>query len=512
MMENKSRTQKSIKNIIYAMGGYAVTLILQLVNRLVFVKCLSVEYLGINGLFTNILSMLALSELGIGTAIVFALYKPVAEKNIEKIKSLMALYKKLYTVIGCFVLIVGFSLTPFLHYLIKEMPNIEYLQVYYMLYVLNSGLSYFYSYKRSLIICNQDEYISTATTMLATVATRVVQIVVLLLTKNYFLFLVIQIIFTRLENVVIARIADKQYPYLKEKDIKPLQKQEKDGIRNNVLAMMLHKIGDVVVNATDNLIISKIIGLAAVGLLSNYTMIFETITGLITKIFSAITASLGNMVVTEDKEKGERVFRRILFANFWLISFCTICLVCLIQPFIKFWLGEDFLLSIETVLALTGCFYLTGMRRTALQFRTAAGLFWQDRYKAIIEGILNLAISIPLTIHMGITGVKLGTCISTLLTSFWIEGLILFKHYFKKSAASYLLLQLIYGCMTVIAGATAFWLCEHISGNSFVALLVKGVICVVLVNGSYLLLFWRRPEFEYYRDMVKSKFILKVRK
>lgn len=504
-MQQESRMKKSVRNVSYAVVGYAVSLGLQLLNRLVFVRFLSTEYLGINGLFSNILSMLALSELGVGSAIVFALYKPVAEHDIDKIKSIMNLYRRLYTIIGCMVLLSGAVLTPFLQFFIKEMPDIPLLRVYYLLYVLNSGISYFYTYKRSLIICDQEEYISTTTTMAASVATRLVQILVLFLTRNYLLFLLVQIVFTRAENAVIARIADRRYPYLKEKNCKPLAKADTDGIRKNVMAMMVHKIGEVVVNATDNLIVSKILGLASVGLLSNYSLVFETISGLVIKMFSAITASLGNLTVMESREKAETIFYRILFGNFWLISFCTICLYCLIQPFIIVWLGESYLLSQGLVLSLVGCFYLAGMRRTALQFRTAAGLFRQDRYKAILESAVNLAVSIPLTLYIGITGVKLGTCISTLTTSFWIEGFILFKYYFKKSASAYLLRQVFYVLIACLTGGAAAFLCSRIPGQSVLSFCAKAIVCAAFVNGCYVVLFFRRPEFVYYKELFTGR-------
>lgn len=497
--------KKSVRNIAFAMVGYVVTLGLQLLNRLVFVRFLSVEYLGINGLFSNILSVLALSELGVGSAIVFALYKPVAEHDVEKIKSIMHLYRRLYTGIGCMILLTGALLTPFLQLFIKDMPDIPLLRVYYLLYVLNSGISYFYTYKRSLIICNQEEYISTVTTMAASIGTRLIQILVLLLTQNYLLFLLVQLLFTRAENVVIARIADQKYPFLKEKDSKPLAKADTDGIRKNVLAMMVHKVGEVAVNSTDNLIVSKILGLASVGLLSNYTLIVETISGLVIRVFSAITASLGNLTVTESQEKSEKIFYHILFGNFWLVSFFSIGMYCLIQPFIILWVGEEYLLSSGLVWALLGCFYLSGMRRTALQFRTAAGLFWQDRYKAILESAVNLAVSIPLTIHMGVTGVKLGTCISTLTTSFWIEGWILFRFYFKKSAAVYFRRQLFYMLLTLAVGLTAAWLCGSIPGHSLLSLCGRAVVCTGFVNGCYVVLFARSQEFVYYKNLIRSR-------
>ena len=234
----QTRSKKSLKNIVFVFGGYFINLLLQLINRLLFVNYLSQEYLGINGLFSNILSMLALSELGIGAAIIYALYEPIAKKDIEKVKSLMLLYKKMYTAIGCFILVVGIAITPFVDFFIKEKLDIPYLKFYFLLYVLNSGISYFYTYKRSIIICNQEEYISTITTTLASFFTKGAQIAVLVLTRNFTLFLVIQILFTRLENIVISKIADKKFPYLKDNYIRPLSNDEKKKIKNNVFAMM----------------------------------------------------------------------------------------------------------------------------------------------------------------------------------------------------------------------------------------------------------------------------------
>lgn len=512
-MPKDSRTENSIKNISYAIIGYAVSLFLQLANRLVFVKLLSAEYLGISGLFTNVLSLLSLSELGVGAAIVFALYKPVAENDIEKIKSLMSLYKRLYSIIGSIILVVGLLLTPFLKYIIKEMPDdIPLIYLYYMLYVINSGISYFYTYKRSLIICNQEEYISTTTTMVASVGTKILQIVVLLLFKNYTLFLLVQIGFTRIENLVISKIADRRYPFLKEKNIVPLSTDEKLEIKTNVFAMMLHKIGSVVVNATDNLIISKILGLVSVGFMSNYSMIFDTVNSLITKVFSAITASIGNMAVLESKEKSEKVLYRILFANFWIVSFCTICCFCLCQPFISLWLGDKYVLSIYVLAALCGCFYLTGMRLTVLQFRTALGLFVYDKYKAILEAVLNLAISIPMTMLWGIAGVKLGTIISMLLTSFWIEGFILFRKYFSKSTWHYFRIQFLYLGLTLLMCGSFYLIFLKINSGSMWSFLLMCFICASGVNLIYFVLFRKTDSFSYFKNLLARKIFARLKR
>lgn len=497
-----NRTKNSVRNIFFTIAGAMVTMLLQLINRRVFINYLSSEYLGLNGLFSNILSMLSLSEMGVGTAMIYALYKPVADNDTEKIKSLMQLYKKFYTVIGLFILLVGIAITPFLHIFIKEMPDISYIQVYYIMFVLDSGLSYFYTYKRSLIICNQQHYLSSLSMMLSNVVTRVAQLILLIVTHNYFLFLLTQIVVSRLENVVISKIADKKYPYLKDKNIVPLDRESKTDIKKNIFAMLSHKIGTVIVYGTDNLIISKILGLAVLGIYSNYVLLTTSINGLIGKVFDAITASVGNLVVQKDKEQTEKIFYNIFFANYWIYSFVTICFFCLMQPFVKMWVGENMLLADAVVWVIVIVFYLEGMRKTALIFRDATGVFWNDRYKAIIESVINLVCSIPLTFALGVLGVKLGTLISLLATSFWVEGYVLYKHFFKKSVKGYLLKQTGYFILTAFMCVGVNFLCELIDAGTILSFIGQCAICVVVPNVLLLVLFHRTEQFKYFYNIL----------
>ena len=499
-----NRTRSSIRNVLFTLMGSIVTMLLQLINRKVFVNYLTSDYLGLNGLFSNILSMLSLSEMGVGAAMIFALYKPVAEKDNEKIKSLMNLYKKFYTVIGCFILIVGIVLSPFLSVFIKEMPDIPYIQLYYIMYVIDSALSYFYTYKRSLIICNRENYISSTTTMLASVGARLGQLLVLVFTHNYFLFLLVQIIFTRVENIVISKIADKKYPFLTEKNIKKLDKDTTSEVKKNIFAMLAHKIGNVVVNGTDNIIISKILGLSVLGIYSNYNLLISTINSIISKIFASVTSNIGNLVVEKKKDEAESIFFNILLANYWIYGVCAVCFFCLLQPFVKLWLGAEFILSDMTVWILAIVFYLSGMRSTVMGFRDAAGVFWYDRYKAIVESIINLMVSIPLTIYLGVVGVKLGTMISMLTTSFWIEGYVLYKHYFKKSMKKYMMKQLAYGLLTVTTCILVNQLCVMIDNGSIMTFCIECVMCLGIPNVIMLLVFYRTDEFKYFKNIISK--------
>ena len=271
--------------------------------------------------------------------------------------------------------------------------------------------------------------------------------------------------------------------------------------------MLAHKIGMVIVNATDNLIISKILGLAVLGVYSNYVLLTQTIESFVTKIFSSITASIGNLVAEQSKEEIEKNFNRILFLNYWIIAFCSICLICLIQPFIHLWLGPDYQLPMFTVIIIIVVFYFNGMRRTVLEFRNAAGLFWADRYKALVESFVNLVVSIPLTYVLGVAGVKLGTLISLLGVAFWVEGRILYKYLFQKSVLQYLLMQVKYAVITGIQLFCAYWLCRIIDLTTLsviVKFIIQMGICLIIPNVLIIIIFRKTDEFQYAKNLVKK--------
>lgn len=496
-MNNQSRTKNSIRNAIFSIGGYAFTMILQLVGRRVFLMKLSSEYLGLSGLFYSILSMLALSELGIGTAIIYAMYKPVADDNKEKIKSLMALYKKLYTSIGVFILLVGICVAPFLQYMIKDMPDMKYIRVYFILYVFNSAFSYFCTYKRSLIICNQKEYISTSTTTIASMITRILQIVVLMTTGSYMLYLVVQIIVTVMENLWISHIANKMYPYIKEKNIRPLEKEDVSSIKKNIAAMFAHKMGDVVVNTTDSVIISRILGLVSVGLFSNYDLILSNILTISKKIIYSISASVGNLTASSEKKHSEEVLDNIVFLTYFFQCFITTTLIVIIQDFICLWVGKEKLLENTVVIIFVANLYIATMRIPVIIFRNATGTFWNDRFRPVLESVANLVISIPLTFIMGIAGVKLGTIISTLTVAFWWEAYALYKYFFEKGVKGYLLKQLKLVCITAVCVVITYSVCELIHTVLIVQLILKGIICCIIPNAINILLFYKTSEFKF---------------
>jgi len=500
-----SRTSKSIRNIKYALIGQASGLLISFISRMVFVKILGAEYLGINGLFTNILSILSLLELGFGSAIVYSMYKPLANKDDKKVIALMELYKKGYISIGLAIGILGLLLTPFLSFFISETPDIPNIEVMYLMFVLNSSLTYFFSYKRSLIIADQKRYIATFYRYGFYFILNVLQIIALILTGNYFLFLGLLIVNTLLENIFISRKANNLYPFLKEKNTNELPADEKKMIFRNVRAMMYHKVGSTIVMGTDNILISKFFGLVSVGLYSNYLLIINSLNTMFGLLFQSVTASIGNLGATEKLEKYRFIFNVIDMVGFWIFGFSSISLIILFNPFISLWIGSEFLFPIEIVFIIVINFYITGMRRSVLSFRDALGLFWNDRYKPIFEVVVNLVMSIILADIFGIVGIFLGTFISTLTVCFWVEPLVLYKHGLKSSVKPYFIKYIKHTVLLFIIGYVT-WLISHlITDMSIIGFLGKLVICAIIPNLLFTFVFWKTKEFQYLFSVFKRR-------
>lgn len=308
-MKSRSRTEYSILNITAGVGGYIINTILGFICRMVFVKCLAADYLGVNGLFTNILSMLSLAELGIGGAVVYALYKPLAEKNEKKIASLIKVYGEAYKVIGIVIGITGICLMPFLNIIITEQPNIsESIYVLYLLNLFNTVITYFYSYRSSLLIAAQQNYIVVGINYIVTILQSLFQMLMLILTHNYMAYILIQTIGTIVYNVSVSYVAVKIFPCIVEKKIEPLPQNEKKALFKDIKDLSYYKISGLLVNSTDNILITFFQGLAVTGITSNYTLFINTINSLLGQIFNSLTASIGNHNVTESEIKNMRCF------------------------------------------------------------------------------------------------------------------------------------------------------------------------------------------------------------
>lgn len=503
------RTDKSIKNIIYAIVGQFFGIGISLISRLVFVKILSSEYLGLSSLFTNILTILSLTEMGFGTAMAFELYKPIAKNDKEKIKSLMKLYKKIYIIIGISIIILGIITIPVYPNLINERPNIENLDLIYMLFVLNTAFSYFVAYKRLLIISDQNRYIATAYRYGFYIAMNVMQIIELVLFKNYILYLIIQVLFTLLENIGISIKANKMYPYLKDKEVKEVAKRDKKHLMQNVKALFFHRFGGVVLNSTDNIVISKVLGLNWVGLYSNYYLITNALNTILNQVFSSVVASIGNLNTSNTREKMTDTFNKIFFANVWIYAVVCSAFLVLINPFIEIWLGRDYIISFGTVIVLVVNYFVYGMRRPAMAFREATGNYRKDWYSPIIEAVINIFVSIVMAKYIGLAGVFIGTIISSLCTNFWLEPFVICKKSLKINLKQYFLMYLKYALVVLIIVIVTYIVTALITIGGLCGLIIRGIISVVIPILILILIYFKNEYFKYYIAMFKRKILKK---
>lgn len=495
------RTDHVVKNLKFAAVSEFLLAVLKFVSRRVFVFLLGKEYLGISGLFTDILSMLSLAELGFGISITYSLYRPVAIGDTELIKSLMALYRRAYNIIALIVLAAGLCLTPFLDFFVKEMPEgISQLSLIYVLNVVNASVSYIFAYKSTLLFVYQKKYIDSLIRTAVAIGATAAQIGVLMLTGNYVYYLFIAIGATLLQNTVLSVKTDRLYPYLRERQVKPLPAEILCDIRRNVGAMILHRIGAVAVFSTDNILISKFAGIAVTGLYSNYTMIRGFLNVMINALFNAITPALGNLNATESLEERRIAFRRLNFFSAWLFGWMSICLLWLFDPFICIWLSEDYLLPGPVVALIVVNFYINCMRIPVANTKSTMGLFWDERYKSIFEPPCNLIISIILAKRFGIFGILAGTLISMAALPFWIEPLGLYRHGLKESVRGYFLWYLGHLLVTGLAAGLTGLACLA-AGTDIFGFLQKCILCLLIPNGVYLLVYRRTSEFEFLKDM-----------
>lgn len=491
-----SRTAKSLRNIKYALVGQALGLIVSFVARIVFVKTLSAEYLGVNALFGNIVALLATAELGVGAAIVFSMYKPLAEDDKPRLLALMRLYKLAYFSIGAAILVLGAAFIPFLPFVMKEDTGIDHLGLIFFLFVANSGLVYFFSHKRNFLIADQKRYLATVFRYGFFTAMNVAQIVVLILTENFLLFVVVQLVFTVVENVSTALYVDRLYPFLKTRHKHRLPQAERNIIVRNIKAMSFHKIGAAVITGSDAVLISRIAGVVSVGLYSNYLLITQALSVVFNVGFASLTASVGNLGADSRVEKQVDTFRVVDLAVFWVYAVSSICLLVLLNPFIELWLqSPEWLLDGPVVLVIVVNFYLIGMRNGLWVFRDAKGIFWADRYRPIVEIVVKIVFSILLGLQFGVLGVLLGTTLELILICLPIEARMLFKHGFDMTSRTYYVSYVLRTGIAVALGAAIWGMCAVVPLEGILGLIAKLVICVVVSNAVLLALYFRTPEF-----------------
>lgn len=491
-------------NIISGIVSKLVFIILPFITRTCIIYCLGTMYLGLNSLFTSILQLLSLAELGFGEALVFSMYKPLAENDNSKVCALLNLYRRIYRIIGTIILIIGICFLPFLDKIIKgDIPNEVNIHILYIIYLLNTVLSYWlFAYKNSILSASQKLSISNNINTLAQVSLSIIQIILILLFKNYYLFVVVIPIFTIIKNLIINRITKKMYPMFF--CIGNVENEEYKEIKKRVAGLFIYKICGSFRTSFNSIIISAFIGLTILAKYENYSFIVNSIIGIMTLISSGIVAGVGNSIVSETVEKNYNDFIKFFFTYELLTTWCTVCLVCLTQPFMKLWVGENLMMGNSILILFCAYFYILKTCDICYVYRQAAGIWWKDKYRPIFEAILNLTLSLILIKKIGIEGILISTIITMSFINFFWAGHILFKSYFKRSMIEYINHSLLYLFNTIIVVIITYVLCNTITDNGYLSFILKIMICIVVPSILLIVIYSKNKEFNSFKMLIKE--------
>lgn len=491
-----SRSEYVVKNASVTIIIQVAKNILGFISRTIFIKILGAEYLGVNGLFTEILTILSFAELGIGNAMVFSLYKPLAENDVEKIKSLMKLYAKSYYAIGTIIAVLGVLVIPFLDNIVGDVSYVkENITLLYVMFLLNSVLSYFFVYKKSLIIADQKNYIVDIYQQIFYAMQVVVQSVFLLITKQFIPYLIIVIVFTVLNNLWVARKANKMYPCLQDKNVKPLEKKEISEIIRNIKALVIYKVGGIILESTDSIFISAMVNVVTVGLYSNYKMVVNVFKTVGSQVMSSIVASVGNLNASASKEKKEQVFYEMLYVNAWFYGFTATGLFLFLNGLVKVWLGDLYLIDSLSVFAICLYYYVANMHYTCYTYRTTAGLFVFGKYVPIMAAVLNIIMNAMMGIKWGLTGILLASTFARVFTYEVIDPLLIYKRIFNKSATSYFVKYLLYIVLIVVDCIVCKIIIEFIPISGMIGLVLKACVMAVGFNVIFFIVTFRSKSF-----------------
>ncbi len=505
-----TRTEKAKNNIVWS-GFYKCTsLLMPFITRTVVIYVLGMQYVGLGSLFTSLLSVLSFAELGIGGALVFSMYEPMAKNDEEKVCALLNFYRKCYLVIGTIIFIVGLILLPFLNYFIAgDTPQGINIYILFAIHLVNNVLGYFlFAYKSSLLTASQRVDLTSKIGMITNFIANVLQIVLLLLFHNYYIFILVLPMITIVDNICTHIIAKKLYPQYTCRG--KISRKETKGIQEKVAGMLCQKIGGIVLSSVDTIVISSFLGLRILGIYNGYYYIVTTLFGFLGVIQQSIIPVVGNSVVTETVEKNHTDFRKFQFLYTWIISWWSACLVCMYQPFIKLWVGKGNMLPFVLVILLTIYFYTYKMGDMTFIYKEALGLWWQGKFVPLIAAVVNLSFNLVMVRFIGLAGIVLSTVISVVFIYNPYGSWVLFHHYFKSMRGwiAYLKSMVGYAAIAVVVTIITWYVCHFIEGYALTTLILRGLICLVLPNILLFLIYWRNKNFKnafaFVKNMIKK--------
>jgi len=492
-------------NLVTSLGGQLLTTVLKFVTRTVFIYTLGKSYLGINGLFADILTMLSLTELGIDTAINFKLYKPLAENDEKRVRVLMKFYKQAYRVVGGAILIIGLGLIPLLPFLIKDYDTLEPLGInatlIFILYLLQSVSSYlFFAYRSAVMKANQKKYILDVADYAVTILTNIAQVLVLLILHDFIIYTAIVIFFNIFKNLVNAVISQKYYPQFLKKEKESLSKEEIFGLFKDCGALFAYKVNVVVIKATDNLVISTFLGLTWVGLYSNYLLFHTTLRLFLRRLYEAVKASMGNLFATKDVAVTYRFFEVMNYLTAVLYGTAGVGVAVCANELITVWIGEEYLIKPPFSIIMGAELVFLGLANNLGQIRSVSGVFRQMWYRPVIGVVVNIVASVVLVQFIGIYGVILGTIISQLFSNFLVDPSLIMKYSFNgyKPVSAYYKKNLLYLLVLSVITAVDIFICNHVfTGHGWFSAIVHIIFVGVSVPVVMVGLYWRSHECKY---------------
>jgi O-antigen/teichoic acid export membrane protein len=485
-----SRSKRTVQNVSIGFFSQFVNVVLSFISRTVFIRTLGSEYLGLNGIFADVLTLLSLADLGFSTAMAYSFYKPLSEHDENKISVLIAFYSKVYNIIAAVVLVLGLCCIPFLRLIVNTEKDIPNLEIYYLFSLASVVASYLFVYKTTLLNADQKNYMVVNINIVSSIVKTILQITSLIMFKNYILYLAIGTVTGIVSNIIASKKAEKEYPYIKHvKTDKNAETEMKNSIIENMKSVFIYKISLTVFNATDNIIISIVVSTAAVGLYSNYLMLSQKLLLVEQIIFSSMTASIGNVIAKENNDKKYEIFQTIQSISFILCGIIVVSYNLLADDFIRVWIGDDYVLPQMLVAAVTLNTYFACVLQPLWLYRDASGLYLKTKYIMLLATIENIVLSIFLGRILGIAGVIFASAISRLTTYCWYEPKLLFREYFGRSSSKYYIQMLSNIVLTVLFIVFGGMIAANFRPDNWTMLIIKsiviGMICIMFYIAVY---------------------------
>lgn len=505
MANKNSRTKNSILSLITGIGGQLLNEALRFVTRTVFIYTLGKMFLGISGLFAEIMTMLSVANLGIGTAIVYRLYKPIADNDEHQIRILLKFYKTAYQVIGATIFIIGLCILPFLNIIIKDYDRLATIglnaELVYFLFLGQCVVSYFFfAYRNCIFVADQKQYIVNSVNIISNILTAILQLVVLVVWKNFIAYLIIGIALGILNNLIVALLANKFYPTFFQKESDSLDKEEIKSMFKDCGALLIYKVSGIVNKSTGNFIISAFIGLATVALYSNYFVIYVAIRNLANQMFSAIKGSMGNLYATETKEQKEFYFGVTNFISIIVFGTLAVIMAVDVNNLMSAWLGKEYIIPQPYPCLLGLEILLVGIFNNLQMIRNVSGLFKQMWTRPLLSIIVNLTTTLLLIDSLGVFAIPLGFILALTSVNLLIDPYIIYKYAFnnQKGVWTYYFQNCIYIICILLCAIISYYICSLIVlENKWISAILKCFICVFLTVSFLLLLFFNKKECRF---------------